>query len=374
MGQFGKCLRVCMAFGFSAVILLSATAPAAAQTPVVAGTVAGFGSALTSWAAKHKVEKAFVVVRRGGKLAYSLGVGGADAKQPVHLASLSKAITAACVATLVRDRKLAFDAPLAKTLAKFFAANGKPGDPRLMNVTLGQLITHRAGFPDGNGDPITGPNLRDYLRTNTAKEPPKPSLIMTALKGKLATEPGAQYGYSNTGYALLGAIIEEAAGKPYAAYCRDAVLTPAGATGELEPGWQVMSAYGGWRLRGEDYLKFFDLLDPADGRLGPATKEWVATPAGKAIAGDSTTWYSLGMITRKSGNSVTQWHWGQWNFNLVGGKDGPLKANFATFAVRVADGTEWFVHLQPSVPGGPRIELDRALFEAYRAVKVWDDR
>ena len=47
-----------------------------------------------------------------------------ESAAPVLLASLSKAITGACVATLVRDGKLAFDTPLSKALAKFFKANG----------------------------------------------------------------------------------------------------------------------------------------------------------------------------------------------------------------------------------------------------------
>ncbi len=53
-----------------------------------------------------------------------------------HLASLSKAVTGACIATLVRDGKLAYETPLAKALARFFTANGKPADARIERVTI----------------------------------------------------------------------------------------------------------------------------------------------------------------------------------------------------------------------------------------------
>src|SRR5437762_4755963 len=73
-----------------------------------AQSVDAFGTALKDWAAREKISRAFVVIRRGGKAVYQFALGGLDPKQPVQLASLSKAITGTCVATLVRDGKLAF--------------------------------------------------------------------------------------------------------------------------------------------------------------------------------------------------------------------------------------------------------------------------
>ncbi len=350
---------------------LSWTGAAGAETPT--GTPDAYGAALRAWTARYRVGQGFVVARHGGAV-YRFAVGGIDPRASVHLASLSKAITAACVATLVRDSKLSFGTPLSTALARFFAANGAPADPRAGAITIGQLITHRSGIGGKQGgDPAVGRNLRDYLRANSAREPPTPTMLTAVFKTPLASPPGARYDYSNAGYLVLGAVTEEATGKPYLAYCHDAVLTPVGATGDFEPAWQVMGPYGGWRMTGEDYLKVLDLFDPGDRRLGDAAKAFMLSPAGKMVSGDGTAWYGLGTNVRRTGAGVTIWHWGAWRYNLLDAKDGHLTASIQTFEARVPDGTAWFVYLTPGVPeGAPWRDLDRALVRAYRSVKSWN--
>jgi len=338
-------------------------------------TPEAFGTVLNAWAAKYHVDRALVVVRRDGKIVYQSTLGGANASAPVHLASLSKAITGACVATLIRDGKLAFETPLSRILGKFFAAHGKPSDPRVADVTVAQLLTHRAGF-SGNADNNHVDAVRElvaYLKQNSARQPPKPQLLITAFKRPLAHQPGSDFVYSNTGYLALGAVIEEAAGKPYLSYCREAVLTPLGITGDFEPDWQVMGAYGAWRMAGEAYLQMLDLFAPDDQRLGPEVKTWMLSPEGKTVSSDRQVWYGLGTHVRKAGAGVNLWHWGAWRFNLAGAKDGTLRSSFVTFAVRENGGTSWFVHATPRVEEGPaRLELDRGLFSAFRAVRRWN--
>jgi CubicO group peptidase (beta-lactamase class C family) len=357
-----------------ATAVLATVVTAAAQGASPAGPEA-FGAALKSWAAKHGAQHAFIAVRHGGKIVHRSAVGGADSNAPVHLASLSKAITGACVATLIRDGKLAFDTPLSVSLAKFFAAHGRPVDGQLLNVTVAQLLTHRAGFsgnPD-NADLVTGPQLVAYLKTNSAKEPPKPALLAAAFKSPLLHRPGLDYSYSNTGYLTLGAIIEEAAGKPYLTYCHDAVLAPLGVTGDFDPDWKVMGAYGGWRLSADAYLAFLDLFAAADTRLGRVAKAWMLSPEGKITSRDGQVWYGLGTNVRKAGDGVNVWHWGSWRFNMTGAKDGTLRSSFVTFAVRLNEGTGWFVQATPQVAEGPpRAELDRTLWDVFRAVKKWE--
>ena len=76
---------------------------------------------------------------------------------------------------------------------------------------------------------------------------------------------------------------------------------------------------------------------------------------------------------RKAGGGVNVWHWGSWRYNITGAVDGVLKSSFVTYAARANEGTAWFVQATPRVdPGAPRRELDRGLFEAYRAVKNWN--
>src|SRR5262245_42297236 len=72
----------------AAMLALAAPAGAAAQD---SGPNA-FGQVLKSWAKEQRIARAFVIVRRDGKIVYRAALGGADPAAPVHLASLSKAI------------------------------------------------------------------------------------------------------------------------------------------------------------------------------------------------------------------------------------------------------------------------------------------
>jgi len=92
----------------------------------------------------------------------------------------------------------------------------------------------------------------------------------------------------------LGAIVEEATGKPYLDYCREAVLAPVGVTGDMEPAWQVLGSYGGWRMSGDAYLPMLDLFAANDQRLGTVAKTWMLSPEGKGVPPDSPVWYGLG--------------------------------------------------------------------------------
>ena len=368
MGFGGRFRQAVMA----AMLALAGPAAATAQ----ASGLDAFGQALKSWAKEQRIVRGFVVVRRGGKIVYRAALGGADADAPVHLASLSKAITAACIATLIRDGKLVFDTPVATALKKFIAAHQRLRDPHLGQVTVAQLLTHRAGFANGDDDdPTSGRNLDRYLRTHTSREPPKPSLLAATLRAKLMHPPGEAYAYGNAAYFVLGAIVEEASGQNYLAYCRDAVLRPLGVSGDLEPTWRVSSAMGGWRMRAADFLTLLDLFAANDARLGATPKAWMLDPAGKAVPFDAAAWYGLGTLVRKAdaGAGVDVWHWGSWDYWPDKGERGIVRTSFVNYAARLADGTAWFMHAEPRVEeGAPRAALARALHDAYRAVMRWE--
>jgi CubicO group peptidase (beta-lactamase class C family) len=342
-------------------------------SPARAETVDAFGAALKAWAGPHGVSRAFVVVRRGGKVVYEYALGGLDPRQPVMLASLSKAITATCVATLVRDGRLSFDTPLSAALAKFFATNPKPADPRALTITIGELIHHRSGLPGAGsgGDPGTGASLVSFVGGHKPGDPPGSAFYNLVFRSKLTRDPGAAFDYSNAGYVVLAAVIEEASGRPYAAYCRDAVLTPEGATGGLDSTWAVIGPFGGWRLSGENYLRFADIFDLANPTLGKVADAFLFTPAGAAANNPGAVWYGLGTWVRGTANGYTTFHWGEWRY-AIAAKNNPLTVNFNTFVTRAADGTAWFVYLTPAVTsGGAKDQLDAALLNAYRAVTTW---
>jgi CubicO group peptidase (beta-lactamase class C family) len=361
-------------FAVISALIALAVAGAAMSRAETAGTPAVFGETLKKWAAAHNIKRAFIVVRRDGRTVTTSALGGAKPDRPVPLASLSKAITGACTATLVRDGRLGFATPVSRALARFIATHGKPRDPRLADVTVAQLLTHRAGFATGDDDdPATGRNLDAYLKRNTSRAPPKPSLVAATMRATLAHAPGTQYGYGNAAYLLLGAIIEEQSGKRYLDYCREAVLAPLGVTGDFEPAWRVSSSMGGWRMRGEDYLAFFELFAADDTHLGAVAKQWMLDPTGKSVPFDPAAWYGLGTLVRKAEHGVDVWHWGSWDYTPEPGEKGTVRTSFVAHARRLADGTAWFVYAEPRVEeGAPRAALSDALLNAHRSVGKWE--
>jgi CubicO group peptidase (beta-lactamase class C family) len=349
--------------------------PSATAETLLPNSAEAFGQALRTWAAQHGTERGVVVVRRGDRVVYQLQLGGGNPDDPVHIASLSKAITAVCIATLVRDGVLSFDAPVAAALAKFRKSSGFRSDPRFARATVAQLLTHRAGFGTKAQDPGSGPALTKYLQKNTARQRPNDNFLGWALSQRLAHDPGKQFVYSNTGYFALGAIIEEATGKGYAPYCREAVLTPLRLQADLEPGWRVMWSFGGWRMRPRDYLAFLDVFGETNQWLGTAARTWMLDPSGKTVSANGDMWYGLGTYVRKAERGVNVRHFGSWAYASTG-LNARSRTSFLTLAVRQADGTAWFVHVAPrprrSDTDRPGVALERILLEAYRSVKVWN--
>lgn len=126
------------------------------------------------------------------------------------IASMGKMFTAVAVAQLVEQGRLAFTDPLGRYVPGFPAGVAD-------RVTLHQLLTHTAGFGDvlrrdGDGDP---PTTLSGLVERIRAEP-------------LAFEPGTRFGYSNSGFVLLGAVVEAVAARPYADHVREHVFAPAG--------------------------------------------------------------------------------------------------------------------------------------------------
>lgn len=119
------------------------------------------------------------------------------------MGSITKSFTATAIRMLEKEGKLSTD----DKLAKYFPA----AHP---DITLEQVLSHSAGLPDliGNDyDPVPRDRfIRDFLAT------------------PLVAKPGAEYHYSNGGYSLLAAIIEDVSGMPYERFMRERLFEPAG--------------------------------------------------------------------------------------------------------------------------------------------------
>ena len=113
-----------------------------------------YSSAFHAWVQTHRPTTAIVGVRWQRETIFLEG-RGVDPRAPTLIGSMSKPITAVCVAKLIDDGKLAFTTPLREALAGFFRRHGPPADRRLESVTIEQLLTHRSGIPGNDeGDPM----------------------------------------------------------------------------------------------------------------------------------------------------------------------------------------------------------------------------
>ena len=137
-------------------------------------------------------------------------------------------------------------------LGQFFKQFGAPADERLNDVTVEELLAHRAGLRgNADDDPIFGIFPRRALWRRGLARRGQALLAEYMMKERLARHPGGRYSYSNTGYEILTAIIEEQSGRSYEDYCGEAVFGKLGiAKPKLHPDWQMLSGAGGWFIPG----------------------------------------------------------------------------------------------------------------------------
>ncbi len=144
-------VRLCSSLALGALVaaaILLTTQFAAAQVIGKAPEVSvATAFEMRTWMSKYGVARASVAVMRNDRLVFAEGYGGLRPNDRVLLGSLSKAITAFCVGTLVRDGKLRLDQPIGPLLALAFKRFGPPTDARLVDVTIAQLLSHRSGIP-----------------------------------------------------------------------------------------------------------------------------------------------------------------------------------------------------------------------------------
>lgn len=167
-----------------------------------------------------------VLIVRNDSIILNKGFGLANKEDSIpntsktifDICSVTKQFTAAAVLKLVEEGKL----NLSDSLGMYFKAI--PSDKR--GITIHQLLTHSAGFDHdiGNGDfdPI-----------------PQDEYFKELFDTDLLFHPGEKYSYSNSGYSILGRIIELVSDKSYEAYLQEKLFEPSGMkqTGYLLPKW-----------------------------------------------------------------------------------------------------------------------------------------
>lgn len=131
-----------------------------------------------------------------------------------HLGSMDKMFTGVAIAQLEQAGKLTFDDTIATVLPDF------PNPDIAQRVTLHQLLTHTAG----TGDFIMNPSFRAAREDFSSTQDYLPIVAAEALQ----FEPGSQWSYSNSGYVILGAVIEKLSGQSYFDYVREHLFDVAG--------------------------------------------------------------------------------------------------------------------------------------------------
>jgi CubicO group peptidase (beta-lactamase class C family) len=161
-----------------------------------------------------------VLVARGDQIAFNKAYGNANLEWQIantpttkfRIGSITKQFTSASILLLEERGKLNLDDPI----KKHFADAPVAWDA----VTLKHLLTHTSGIPSFTGFPEFE-KLKQF-------ETPLTDLIARFKDKALEFAPGEKMAYSNSGYLLLGYVIEKASGMPYSGFVQTNIFTPLG--------------------------------------------------------------------------------------------------------------------------------------------------
>jgi CubicO group peptidase (beta-lactamase class C family) len=163
-----------------------------------------------------------VLVGMDGKIVFEKGYGLANEEWNVRntpitkfrIASLTKQFTAACILLLQERGRLSVQDPVSRYLADLPDA-WRP-------LTIHQLLTHTSGIPNYVADP----QIKELNRTGATPR----ELLAVVAKKPLEFTPGTKWAYSNTGYVLLGMVIEKLSGQSYDDFLKNNIFKPLGMT------------------------------------------------------------------------------------------------------------------------------------------------
>jgi CubicO group peptidase (beta-lactamase class C family) len=224
-----------------------------------------------------------VLVSKNGKIVYEKAYGYQNADKHIlntsntiyQIGSTTKEFTAAVILKLAEQGKLSLE----DKLSKYF-----PDYKRGNEITIKHLLTHTSG-------------IYEILRDNTAfNESAKPRSIKRTLSyfidKPLDFDPGTQYSYCNSGYILLGLIIEKVTGQTYQTVVRDFILKP------------LKMEHTGFDFAG---------LNSSDKAIGYTKYTQIIKEA--SVPWDSTATFSAGSLYSTVGD-LYLWHKGLLNYKV----------------------------------------------------------
>jgi CubicO group peptidase (beta-lactamase class C family) len=189
--------------------------------------------------ATAKTPGASVLIVQDGRVLYKAGYGAANVDQGItnapdtrfHLASVTKQFTAAAVLQLHDRGVLNLDDLVSKYLPDF--THGA-------KMTIADLLHHTAGVPD-------------FISYDQARNAP------------LECEPGERLNYSNTGYQILGRIIEKVSNRSYGAYLKENIFNPLGMKNSGLEDFKAGKRATGYLLKPADRSYYDSGIDDASG-------------------------------------------------------------------------------------------------------------
>jgi CubicO group peptidase (beta-lactamase class C family) len=321
-----------------------------------------------------------VTIARNGQIVYETPFGIADRKEALQtsasslfrIASVTKPITSVAIFSLIEKGQL-------NLADKVFGPSGvlgtKYGNPPYLqyvtDITVDNLLTHTCGgWPNDSTDPMFQHDSWDHEK-----------LISWTLKNlPLTYPPGQHWAYSNFGYCILGRVIEQVTGQPYAAYVQNNILSACGISDMSIAGNKLsqrlpnevvyfgqydedpykmnvtrMDSHGGWLATPTDLVQF---LNHVPNLLKPETIRIMTTPS-PAYPQGSPAKYARGWMVRNNGLG-NWWHSG----SLPGS---------TTIMVRTSTGLSWAALTSTRTEPSNVIDtaLDEMMWNMVRQVPAW---
>jgi len=355
-----------------------------------------------SFIERWKIQGASMAVTKDERLVYAKGFGIANSEtgeevKPGHLfriASVSKLITAVAVMKLYEEGKLDLD-------EKVFGPDGILNDSvfllytdkRIEDITIRHLLNHTPGWSRYSGDPMFSP-----LYIARKLKVPAPAtfeqILQFTLSRDLNYEPGARYSYSNLGYGILGAVIEQKSGMPYQDYVVMNLLKPLdihdmhigksyyhekypnevryhssggrmttysmNGSGETVPiyyggnNMELLGPAGGWVASAPELIKFLTAVDGFGEQPDILSKESIDIMSDPSIAGK-------GLYGWRGSDKYGTW----WRTGYLTGS--------SALMVRQNDGINWVIMTNTSTYKDSRIHryTSRMMFGAVNHVQQW---
>lgn len=283
--------------------------------------------------------------KQGIDVSLAAGVFDRESKQPLdphhvfRVASVTKTFVAAAILRLYEDGKIKLDDPIYQYLGREYNVLLDSGGYSKNSITVRQLLTHTSGIFDY----ARAPQFFETIMSDPKHRWTRMEQVQAAIKwGKPYGEPGKVYHYSDTGYILLGEMLERLTGKPLGpalrsvldfkklnldeTYLESLEPAPAGIKPLAHPYLGEMDAaevdpsvdlYGGGGLVSsvEDLTRFFRALVQGKIFQNASTLQLMLTlpPTNENAPGGP---YAMGIQRRNIGGNVCWGHTGFWGTSV----------------------------------------------------------